>query len=66
MVCCYKWIKSLTSMSGLFIYKLRNLLKHAEIGASMCLDALKANLRPYDHRLYEVRGFVVQSSLLQP
>ena len=47
----------LTSMSGLFIYKLRNLLKHAEIGASMCLDALKANLRPYDHRLHEVRGF---------
>ena len=47
----------LTSMSGLFIYKLRYLLKHAEIGASMCLDALKANLRPYDHRLHEVRGF---------
>ena len=47
----------LTSMSALFIYKLRNLLKHAEIGASMCLDALKANLRPYDHRLHEVRGF---------
>ena len=23
----------------------------------MCLDALKANLRPYDHRLHEVRGF---------
>ena len=43
-------------MSGLFIYKLRNLLKHAEIGA-LCLDALKANLRPYDHRLHEVRGF---------
>ena len=47
----------LTSMSGLFIYKLRNILKHAEIGASMCLDALKANLRPYDDRLHRVRGF---------
>ena len=47
----------LTSMSGLFIYKLRDLLKHAEIGASMCLDALKANLRPYDDRLHKVRGF---------
>ena len=47
----------LTSMSGLFIYKLRNILKHAEIGASMCLDALKANLRPYDERLHKLRGF---------
>ena len=47
----------LTAMSAIYIYKLRNLLKHAEIGASMCLDALKANLRPYDTRLHELRGF---------
>ena len=47
----------LTSMSGLFIYKLRNILKHAEIAASMCLDALKANLKPYDHRIHKLRGF---------
>ena len=47
----------LTSMSGIYIYKLRNILKHAEIGASMCLDALKANLKPYDHRIHKLRGF---------
>ena len=47
----------LTAMSAIYIYKLRNLLKHAEIGASMCLDALKANLRPYDTRLHQLRGF---------
>ena len=47
----------LTAMSAIYIYKLRNLLKHAEIGASMCLDSLKANLKPYDNRLHKLRGF---------
>ncbi len=47
----------LTAMSAIYIYKLRNLLKHCEIAASMCLEALKANLRPYDNRLHEKRGF---------
>ena len=27
----------LTAMSGIFIYELKSLLKHAEIAASMCL-----------------------------
>ena len=47
----------LTAMSAIYIYKLRNLLKHCEIATSMCLDALKANLRPYDKRLHTKRGF---------
>ena len=47
----------LTSMSAIYIYRLKNLLKHCEIGASMCLDALKANTRPYDERLHKLRGF---------
>ncbi len=47
----------LTSMSAIFCYDLINLIKHAEIGASMCLDALIANLKPYDHRIHEKRGF---------
>lgn len=47
----------LTAMSAIYIYRLRNLLKHCEIGASMCLDALKANPRPYDERLHKLRGF---------
>ena len=47
----------LTAMSAIFIYKLKPLLKHAEIAASMCLDALLANLKPYDTRIHELRGF---------
>ena len=47
----------LTSMSALFICDLINLIKHAEIGASMCLDALLANLIPYDDRIHQLRGF---------
>ena len=48
----------LTSMSAIFCYDLINLIKHAEIGASMCLDALIANLKPYDYRIHEKRGFL--------
>ena len=47
----------LTSMSAIYIYRLRNILKHCEVGTSMCLDALKANPKPYDKRLHELRGF---------
>ena len=47
----------LTAMSGIFIYELKPLLKHAEIAASMCLEALMANLKPYDTRIHELRGF---------
>jgi histidine ammonia-lyase len=32
-------------------------LKQAEIGAAMTLEALKANMKPYDGRLHELRGF---------
>jgi len=49
----------LTAMSGIFIYELKPLLKHAEIAASMCLEALLANLKPYDTRIHELRGFSV-------
>ncbi|MEN6294761.1 MAG: aromatic amino acid ammonia-lyase, partial [Chloroherpetonaceae bacterium] len=34
-----------------------NLLKQAEIAAAMSLEALLANLKPYDTRLHELRGF---------
>jgi len=47
----------LTSMSALFIYELINVIKHSEIAASMCLDALLANLIPYDERIHKLRGF---------
>lgn len=47
----------LTAMSALFIYDANNWLKQAEIAASMSLEALKANMKPYTPELHEVRGF---------
>ena len=47
----------LTAMSAIFCYDLINVLKHAEVGASMSLDALIANLKPYDERIHVKRGF---------
>ncbi len=47
----------LTAMSALFLYDANNWLKQAEIAASMSLEALKANMRPYNSLLHEVRGF---------
>ena len=47
----------LTAMSGLFCHDLQNVIKHAEIAASMSLDALLANLKPYDKRIHVLRGF---------
>lgn len=47
----------LTAMSALFLYDMNKWLKQAEIAASMSLEALKANLRPYHPKIHEVRGF---------
>jgi histidine ammonia-lyase len=47
----------LTAMSAIFLYDACNWLKQAEIAASMSLEALKANMRPYTTKLHEVRGF---------
>jgi histidine ammonia-lyase len=47
----------LTAMSAIFIYDANRWLKQAEIAASMSLEALKANMRPYTPRLHEARGF---------
>ena len=47
----------LTAMSAIFLYDACNWLKQAEIAASMSLEALKANMRPYTAKLHEVRGF---------
>lgn len=55
----------LTAMSAIFLYDANNWLKQAEIAASMSLEALKANMKPYNNRLHEVRGFkgAVRSAL---
>jgi histidine ammonia-lyase len=47
----------LTAMSAIFLYDANRWLKQAEIAASMSLEALKANMRPYTPLLHEVRGF---------
>ncbi len=47
----------LTAMSAIFLYDANNWLKQAEIAASMSLEALKANMKPYSPLLHEVRGF---------
>jgi histidine ammonia-lyase len=47
----------LTAMSALFLYDANNFLKQAEIAASMSLEALKANMKPYNMKLHELRGF---------
>ena len=47
----------LTAMSALFCCDLIKLIKHSEIAASMSLDALLANLKPYDERIHKLRGF---------
>jgi histidine ammonia-lyase len=47
----------LTAMSAIQLYDINRWLKHAEIACAMTLEALFANLKPYDTRLHELRGF---------
>ena len=47
----------LTAMSALFLYDANRWFKQAEIAASMSLEALKANMKPYTPLLHEKRGF---------
>ena len=44
-------------MSALLIYDVDRWLRQAEIACAMSLEALLANLKPYDVRLHELRGF---------
>jgi len=47
----------ITAISSLQIYDINKILKMAEIAAAMSLEALLANLKPYDERLHQLRGF---------
>ena len=47
----------LTAMSAIELYDISRWLKQAEIACAMSLEALIANLKPYDTRLHELRGF---------
>jgi len=47
----------LTAMSAIHLYDMNCWLKQAEIACAMSLEALLANLKPYDVRLHQLRGF---------
>ncbi len=47
----------LTAMSAILLYDADRWLKQAEIACAMSLEALLANMKPYQPRLHEVRGF---------
>jgi histidine ammonia-lyase len=47
----------MTAMSAIHLYDMERWLKQAEIAAAMSLEALLANMKPYEAPLHEVRGF---------
>jgi histidine ammonia-lyase len=47
----------LTAISALHLFDINRWLKQAEIAAAMTLEALHANMKPYDERLHKLRGF---------
>ncbi len=47
----------LTAMSALHLYDMNRWLKQAEIACAMTLEALYANMKPYDVRVHQLRGF---------
>jgi histidine ammonia-lyase len=47
----------ITGIGCLLLHDIERWVAQAEIAAAMTLDALHANLRPYEARLHELRGF---------
>jgi histidine ammonia-lyase len=47
----------ITAMGCLVLYDAERWLVQSEIAAAMTLEALKANMKPYDRRLHALRGF---------
>ncbi|HEX8990696.1 MAG TPA: aromatic amino acid ammonia-lyase [Anaerolineales bacterium] len=47
----------LTAMSAVQLHDMERWLKQAEIAAAMSIEALLGNLRPYNTKLHELRGF---------
>ncbi len=47
----------MNGMACLQVYEIERFLKQAEIAAAMTLEALMANMKPYDARLHQLRGF---------
>lgn len=47
----------ITAISALQLWDISRWIKQAEIAAAMTLEALLANLKPYDERVHKLRGF---------
>ncbi len=47
----------LNGMNALHLHDIDRWLRQAEIAAAMTLEALNANMKPYDARVHEARGF---------
>jgi histidine ammonia-lyase len=47
----------LTSISALNLYDMNRLLEQSEVACAMSLESLLANMKPYDVRLHQLRGF---------
>ncbi len=47
----------LTAISALHVHDMERWLKQAEIGAAMSIEALLGNMKPYNAKLHELRGF---------
>lgn len=47
----------LTAMSALHLYDMERFIKQAEIAAAMSIEALLGNMKPYNAKLHELRGF---------
>ncbi len=47
----------ITGMSSLLLYDAERWIQQAEIAAAMSLESLRANMRPYQSLLHELRGF---------
>ncbi len=54
---CINGSNLINGMGCLAVYDAERWLVQAEIATAMTLEALKANLKPYDSRLHELRGF---------
>jgi histidine ammonia-lyase len=54
---CINGSNLITAISALQIFDINRWLKQTEIACAMTLEALLANMKPYDTRLHEARGF---------
>jgi histidine ammonia-lyase len=47
----------LTAMSAIHVHDMERFIKQAEIAAAMSIEALLGNMKPYNSKLHELRGF---------